>query len=254
MDFGGDTNLPAVDDYSNGFGNYQPPTNDSWKSMFTSGNQGGMSLGPKDPNDFMSMFGTQAPDASYSNVQNQPAPTFNPDSAAWPGQQQQDPTKKTGNPLLQRFMPQQAGGGAQGPGRFDSMAGNLMGLYSAYKNRKMAGKQAGQLQSLFGPNSPYAQQLKQTLLRQDAAAGRRSQVGPRSVELQARLAEMNSKNAPMLNQLYQQKGAAGDMMLKNLLGLGMNGGAQNIWNAGRNWWDNQQGSTVNSNNDWAPGD
>jgi hypothetical protein len=136
------------------------------------------------------------------------------------------PKAAPGNQFMQRFMPQSAGGASGGPGRFDSMAGNLMGLYSAYRNRKMAGKQAGQLQSLYGPNSPYAKQLEQTLLRSDAAAGRRSQVGPRSVELQARLADVNSRNAPMLQSLYNQKGQAGDQMLMSLLSMGRNGGFQ----------------------------
>jgi hypothetical protein len=257
MDFGGggDTSLPPVDDYSSGFGDYQAPQQNNWQSMFTSGNQGGMSLAPQDPDHWSSMFGTQAPNASYANVQSMPDPFGGADltgNGQLPGQQNRSAGM---NPILQRMSAQSAGGnGLSSPGRFDSMAGNLMGLYSAYRNRKMAGKQAGQLQSLFSQNSPYAKQLEQTLMRQDAAAGRRSQVGPRQVELQARLAEMNSRNAPMLQSLYNQKAGAGDMMLKNLLGLGMNGGAQNLWNAGRNWWETQRDTTVNNNFDWAPGD
>jgi hypothetical protein len=56
------------------------------------------------------------------------------------------------------------------------------------------------LESLYGPNSPYAAQLRQQLERKDAASGRRSQYGPREVELQARLAEMYSKAAPSFMQ------------------------------------------------------
>jgi len=76
------------------------------------------------------------------------------------------------------------------------------GLYDAYaKNQvsKSAGSRADQLQGLFGNSSPYAQQLAKQLAVRDAAAGRNSQYGPREVELQAKLAELqagvlNSKN------------------------------------------------------------
>ena len=67
-------------------------------------------------------------------------------------------------------------------------------------------------QAQFGPDSPYAQQLRQQLERRDAQAGRRSQYGPREVELQAKLAEVNAnqqaRNAPTLQKLYEQKSAA----------------------------------------------
>lgn len=53
-----------------------------------------------------------------------------------------------------------------------------------------------ELASLFGPNSAYAQQLRQQLERKDSAAGRNSQYGTREVELQARLAEAAAKYAP----------------------------------------------------------
>ena len=51
------------------------------------------------------------------------------------------------------------------------------------------------LESMYGPNSPYAQQLRQTLARQDAKAGRNSQYGPREAQLQALLADKASAYA-----------------------------------------------------------
>jgi hypothetical protein len=226
---GGMNNLPSVDDYSSGFGDYQAPQA-SWQTALGMGgtsspaagqgygleqygfNPQGMGQASFKSPDMPDMFAGQ--DMTGNGVD---PTTYQPKSSTG------------GNPFMQRFMPQSAGGGGgQQPGRFDSMAGNLMGLYSAYRNRKMAGKQAGQLQSLYSPNSPYAKQLEQTLLRSDAAAGRRSQVGPRSVELQARLAGLNAQMAPQLQSLYNQKGAAGDQMLMNLLAMGRNGGVQNM--------------------------
>lgn len=89
------------------------------------------------------------------------------------------------------------------------------GVTQGRQASKVAGNQAKQLQQqqkqladMFGPDSAYAKQLKQALERRDAAAGRRSQYGPREVELQAALAGMNSRNAPAIAQLSQQEMAA----------------------------------------------
>ena len=51
------------------------------------------------------------------------------------------------------------------------------------------------LAEMYGPNSPYALQLRQTLARQDAKAGRNSQYGAREAQLQALLAEKGSQYA-----------------------------------------------------------
>lgn len=78
------------------------------------------------------------------------------------------------------------------------------GLYGLYKGNQ-AGKSAGTLSNLYGQNSPYAQYLRTSLERRDAAAGRRSQYGPREVELQAKLADMYSRNYPMMAQAQGQR-------------------------------------------------
>jgi hypothetical protein len=90
-----------------------------------------------------------------------------------------------------------------------------LGAYNANKARQDANTQINDIrssQAQFGPDSPYAQQLRQQLERRDAQKGRRSQYGPREVELQAKLAEVNARqqaqNAPTLNTLYQQKQGA----------------------------------------------
>jgi hypothetical protein len=98
-----------------------------------------------------------------------------------------------------------APGARAGSGQFglgDLVTGGL-GLYQGYQASQdaknatgVAQSQTQSLASMYGPDSPYAQQLRQQLLRKDAASGRRSQYGPREVELQARLAEMATRNAP----------------------------------------------------------
>jgi hypothetical protein len=89
----------------------------------------------------------------------------------------------------------------------------LGGLASLYQSNMMgndaktlAAPQAAQgiagaagvptLESMFGADSAFAQNMRKQLERRDAAKGRRSQYGPREVELQAKLAEMQSRAAP----------------------------------------------------------
>lgn len=100
--------------------------------------------------------------------------------------------------------------------------GDLGGLYGAFANggamsdaygsaATSAQTQADTLQrqlqqmptldSMYGPNSPYAQQLQQSLAAKDAAAGRNSQYGNRAVQLQATLADKGSQYAAQQAQM-----------------------------------------------------
>lgn len=94
-----------------------------------------------------------------------------------------------------------------------SHAGDLASmLYGFYNNRRQAGavkNQMNTLQSmltqaqnttgeqeaakLYGPNSPYAQQLRAQIGARAAAQGRRSNIGGREVQLQAMLADKNAQ-------------------------------------------------------------
>jgi hypothetical protein len=105
----------------------------------------------------------------------------------------------------------------------------LAGLYGNHMaNKDMKGLQ-GNLQNMYGQKSPYAQALRQQLARRDAAGGRRSQYGPREVELQAALAGQYSRNAGTLAQMGQQRGQNRNQMLGQLAGLyGHMGGYQGI--------------------------
>lgn len=63
-------------------------------------------------------------------------------------------------------------------------------LYGAYQKIQLANQQKQQLstlQNLYSPTSPYAQQLSQTMARNDAASGRYSQYGTRATNLAAQL-------------------------------------------------------------------
>lgn len=97
--------------------------------------------------------------------------------------------------------------GGMEPGRFGM---GLAGLYQGQRatgnirqatsnnqqQQDFANQQAQSLASMYEPNSAYSQQLRQQLERKDAAGGRRSQYGPREVELQAKLAGMAAQVAP----------------------------------------------------------
>jgi hypothetical protein len=132
--------------------------------------------------------------------------------------------------------------GAQGGSFMDKMIPTLAGLYAGYQGGRGIGKQIGSLSGMYGQGSPYAQALRQQLERRDAAAGRRSQYGPREVELQAQLARMASSNAPGLAALYGQQNQNRAAMLKALMfgydqmgGLsGIRGGLQDLFGGGMN--------------------
>ena len=64
------------------------------------------------------------------------------------------------------------------------------------------------LASMYGQDSPYAQQLMKTLAAKDAAAGRNSQYGNRLVQFQAQLADKGSQYAAQQAQMNNQYGAA----------------------------------------------
>lgn len=100
----------------------------------------------------------------------------------------------------------------------------LAGLYQYNQSQKGYDNMLSSLQSLYSPNSPYAQQLRQQLDRRDAAAGRRSQYGPREVELQAQLARMASSQIPAMTQLQNMS-----IMNRN---TAINGGLQMLQRSG----------------------
>lgn len=103
---------------------------------------------------------------------------------------------------------------------YGALGAGLGQIWNRYGAAKEYGNQGKQLASLYGPDSAYAQQLRQSLARQDASRGRRSQVGTREVELQARLADLASRNAPQLQQLTKAKSDEKNKMYTDLYSFG----------------------------------
>lgn len=102
--------------------------------------------------------------------------------------------------------------------------GGLGQLYSMYTRNRDSDRFTSTLANMYGPNSPYAKQLAQSLARRDAAAGRRTQYGPREVELQAQLAKMQAGVAPNVMQ-GQQQGLNNMLKMMQMAGFMQKSGA-----------------------------
>ena len=99
----------------------------------------------------------------------------------------------------------------------------LMALYGYNRANKAYKEQMSSLSSMFGQNSAYAQQMRQGLERRDAAAGRRSQYGPREVELQAALARNAAGLQPAMMQMQMGRNQNRDRLLNTAFQLGKPG-------------------------------
>lgn len=127
-------------------------------------------------------------------------------------------TSLTGN-LGQRFTDFISGLMPNSAVRGGDVAQGLAGLYSGYRRRK-AGKE---LSEAMGANrGSYETQLRQNLARRDAASGRRSNYGGREVELQAALAQLDSRNAPARMAANEMRYSGLDNILRSGLQMGGN--------------------------------
>lgn len=113
------------------------------------------------------------------------------------------------------------------------------GAYQQWNQGQKAQDYMDSIRGLFSPGSAYAQQMQQTLARSDAAAGRNSQYGTRSVQLAAALAQaqaqamgnsnyaaaaQNASKGNMLNSLFSNFSSPGQLnQLYNLGTAGFNG-------------------------------
>lgn len=114
-----------------------------------------------------------------------------------------------GTPGINGNVPNQGGENGFNVG---ALAEGLLGLYGnrgggnidgAAADNQAVSQQIQSLGNMYSPNSPYAQQLRQTLERKDAAAGRRSQYGPREVQLMAALADKQASVSDSMGRLAQ---------------------------------------------------
>jgi hypothetical protein len=197
----------------------------------------------------------------------------NPDALSGPAYaQQKNPGQpdQSENPIMANIKSTIASFSNPSPGglNFANMGSNLLDMYN--RNRQMQGNQrmADNLSGMYGPNSAYAQQMRSDMMRAQAGSGRRSDVGGLNVALQAKLADANSRNAPLLNTLQNQQGTQRNAMLSDIYRLGAggpNGGG--LGGALMNRFMPQpqpapylnygnpvsQAPTTSTNEDWSPG-
>jgi hypothetical protein len=130
--------------------------------------------------------------------------------------------QQTSNPV-QQFLQAFTSGGSGGKGiqgGYGDMAASLFGMYNANKQRRRMQQQADSLASLFSPDSPYAQMARQKMERKDAAAGRRSQYGPREMQLAALLADRQSSTMPQQQKYADAISGYDNQLVRNGLNFG----------------------------------
>lgn len=125
-------------------------------------------------------------------------------------------------------MPSFNGMGDKLGGFLGNNLGDIVSMLYGYRNnkrqRQALGQQMSNLQGLFGPNSPYAQQAKAKIDAQAAQKGQRSNVGARANQLAALLADKQASLAPQLYQMQQgQQGLQNNNMNMLLQGLNKTG-------------------------------
>jgi len=99
------------------------------------------------------------------------------------------------------------------------LASMLYGFYNNRKQQKALGQQISSLQGLYGQNSPYATQLRNTLNARAAQTGRRSNVAGRETQFQAQLADKYASLQPTLLDLNQAKGKLNNSLGSNTLSM-----------------------------------
>jgi hypothetical protein len=130
------------------------------------------------------------------------------------------------------------------------LASMLYGFYNNRRQQKQLGQQMSTLQGLYGQNSPYATQLRNTLNAKAAATGRRSNVAGRETQLQAMLANKASSLMPTLMQMNQDRRGLQNANL-DILKMGLDKtGAFKMLNNGLQSLFGPSTTTIPYNNDY----
>lgn len=166
--------------------------------------------------DYFSPEGSTTPQQSKASpyvAQNSPM-AYNSTKTTAP-----DATVQAGGGLSQQFSDFISGLMPNSPSRVGDISQGLLGMYSGLRRRRAAKELSGQIGANRGA---YESQLRKNLQARDAASGRRSNYAGREVELQAALAQLDSRNAPALSQLNEARYSGLDSMLRSGLQMGGN--------------------------------
>lgn len=155
--------------------------------------------------------------------------------------------------LIRNVVTNSLGGGSGGP----SILGNILSGVTNNANRIDYGQLIDQIKGIYKPDGEYSKYLENRLGRQDAAAGRNSQYGPRLAQLTGMLADSQSKALQGLMPLMQaQQGAtngvigAGGRIFDQLGGTDF---IRNLFTQGLGGGGSGSGSLGGMSTDWALG-
>lgn len=107
-------------------------------------------------------------------------------------------------------------------GQLNPILGLAKAGYGAYQQeaqQRAYNDYVNSINSEFSPNSPYSQQMQQTLARQDAAAGRNSQGGTRAVQLAAALTQAKANALGNANYAHAATATPGASVLNSLFSM-----------------------------------
>jgi hypothetical protein len=135
----------------------------------------------------------------------------------------------TGQSIVKNLVGGNKNSGGSGGFDLGSLLQNIAQIYQGNRQQESAKGLYDSLASQFGPDSAYAKQLRQELDRRDAASGRRSQYGPREVELQAKLADQMTKNLTTMTALMDKSNSGLTSQLQAGLKLGEDSGLSSIF-------------------------
>lgn len=191
-------------------GDYTPGTDGAAPTPQPTGDLGSM-WGPEDaaPTPWSgSANTTPTPADNYMPLENTPGASMDTtglnktgDGAGWLSRMGSSAAKSMGD----AWSPEGIGKslGNMGP---VGVASGLMSMFSGNKNANAQQDRFNQVQNqingTYAPGSPEYEALMQQLSRTDAQAGRNSQIGPRSVDLAAKIAQikMNALSGTLQNQ------------------------------------------------------
>jgi len=168
-------------------------------------------------------FSTMSPMDSFGNYsQNTPTIKSYGDSSDWMSQLKDNPWLQTTLGIAGGLHPALGALGKAIYGTGDNRASNPMynigaTLGQLYSNNRAQQALKGQLGQFDANRGAYQTQLQSDLSRRDAASGRRSQYGPRSVELQARMAALDAQRAPSLMKMYDAQNTLRNQNVSNVL-------------------------------------
>jgi len=110
----------------------------------------------------------------------------------------------------------------QSPQKLGDLAQGALGMYSGYRRNRAAKEMRKQLS---GNRDSYLANLRNELRARDAASGRRSNYAGRETQLQAKLAELDSRNAPYMSALSDAQFGGLEQLFASGLRMGGNLGA-----------------------------